>query len=1046
MKSYGATENNINDGKPPAASPSSFAGPTFQLQPFAASSQTKTYILLESLSTFQTFLIFLLPYLVFFISSTLDSSASLYSTKITLPPPPSPPPFPFTYSTTVSDIPVLSSFLRADATYSNVTQPVLNALVAGTVNFNLEVTSAAQKIYATAMKPLPIVCHSTPTSGLYDCSSPRLLDVLFAAPGSEVLASSTATISITYNGTSTVSDEVLAELFGAASYDVEHESQTYDSFQSTSRAVCFAVAAAFTVAYALFTRSALPSTSSKPEFWFMSPTTLVPERRYVLLILISLLFLLNPVQIVLHHITTYSPALLFASDIVTNAGIYAFLFSWLCLMSGLKHHCADALQDRARHQRRHRVDRETQEHLVQLMNSPNNYSSNNDNYHNRNSNKSPSADLPTNHLVLRHDPNSQFFSDFMAPKLLLLILSLISLIGTLLLRYPVVLPPSLDPAQQKLLPSMYLGLSVLQLLFLVIWIAKITYAAVQSGRILKDQSFFLTRYAQLAYRVCANVMFLALLVTTIPAMLDLVVLFNKWDAAAGKKKHNGGASAFAVPGDAADGDDSTMMTRFAYTPAVPLLQTFIRAITAESSHIPFCASATSIPPGKMIFITVCCVTVGLVFFRPPRSNDGLTNQSGDRRCVVNLARSTHTWRIFPLSISNESSGKLSAAAKLSDKSSSKTTPTYSPVFCNEIACWLLECSWQSYYSSKGYSSSADAPGRMNLESLGLTLFREVIDAATDTHAYVCVKRSPETQVLDGDGSNVIVVMFRGTVTSQNVKTDMDTTQVDLPATDELKFEDANRDWSGIRVHKGFLESYLKIQEGVMDAVLQCAASAMNNGSGPAPKVYVTGHSLGGALAQLFSLDLACNRSVSVRQGTAVNNNAVVGMSKRLAKKARRNSLSSGGGGGGAQISPDFNDKDVILCQFPIACYTYGQPRVGNALWSRYFAKCVPHCFRVVAEGDVFVTVPKAAVSLRTFSMYKHTGTEVVLDDAATGTVCVAPTAVESTFRFSKGYYSIQNHSLVKYRKCLEMRFDAEELEVYYRKQQRGEVPEWLLQR
>ena len=77
------------------------------------------------------------------------------------------------------------------------------------------------------------------------------------------------------------------------------------------------------------------------------------------------------------------------------------------------------------------------------------------------------------------------------------------------------------------------------------------------------------------------------------------------------------------------------------------LERMIRVVSAETSHLPVCATATSIGPGKLLYITVCCLVVGAVFLLPGKGR-GRGNMDG--RCVVNLSRMTHTWRLFPLAV------------------------------------------------------------------------------------------------------------------------------------------------------------------------------------------------------------------------------------------------------------------------------------------------------------------------------------------------------------------------------------------------------------
>ena len=99
---------------------------------------------------------------------------------------------------------------------------------------------------------------------------------------------------------------------------------------------------------------------------------------------------------------------------------------------------------------------------------------------------------------------------------------------------------------------------------------------------------------------------------------------------------------------------------------------------------------------------------------------------------------------------------------------------YIPVFCVEIACWLLEASWQSYYSPTEYALNDWAPGKMSLHSIGLKLERAIEDEDTDTHAYVATNAAEQ---VEGEEDSIIVVSFRGTASISNMKTDLSFRQV-----------------------------------------------------------------------------------------------------------------------------------------------------------------------------------------------------------------------------------------------------------------------------
>ena len=206
------------------------------------------------------------------------------------------------------------------------------------------------------------------------------------------------------------------------------------------------------------------------------------------------------------------------------------------------------------------------------------------------------------------------------------------------------------------------------------------------------------------------------------------------------------------------------------------------------------------------------------------------------------------------------------------------------------------------------------------------------------------------------------------------------------------------------VHEGFQDAYNEIRKQIFDLFLpvlqrQLAKSlrSQNNLDAAAkkeplalPKIYCTGHSLGGSLAQLFALDLAANCELVLQ-------------------------LQQPG-------------TSEVRLQPPIGVYTYGQPRVGNRAFSRIYKQRVPHSFRVVNEGDAFTTIPNYFCC---GGLYKHAGLEVILDGGMTGNVLVGPTVVETLFRFHKVRTNVAAHQMERYRECLECIFDPSQLLEYY---------------
>jgi len=174
---------------------------------------------------------------------------------------------------------------------------------------------------------------------------------------------------------------------------------------------------------------------------------------------------------------------------------------------------------------------------------------------------------------------------------------------------------------------------------------------------------------------------------------------------------------------------------------------------------------------------------------------------------------------------------------------------------------------------------ADASAQAYAPPPGATL---ISNKATDTHALALA-----------DGGDLIVA-FRGTADLRNWLTDLEC------AKSEFKIHGLK-----LKVHAGFLRAWLSIRDEV-------SALVSSRAPGPA-SLFLTGHSLGGALAMLAAMDL---------QGVA-------------------------------------------------ACYTFGQPRVGApAFANAYNAFLRARTFRVVNSDDLVPRLPWLLAS------YRHAGNEI----------------------------------------------------------------------
>ena len=133
--------------------------------------------------------------------------------------------------------------------------------------------------------------------------------------------------------------------------------------------------------------------------------------------------------------------------------------------------------------------------------------------------------------------------------------------------------------------------------------------------------------------------------------------------------------------------------------------------------------------------------------------------------------------------------------------------------------------------------------------------------------------------------NAIIVAFRGTVDIQNWIANLDAQQINYPGC------------SGCLIHEGFYDAFQTVEGYVRKQVEALAAQYRDS------KIYVTGFSLGGALATVAALDL----------------------------------------------------KDIFgkVDQF----YSFGQPRVGNENFASHFSSVISNHFRVIHYADIVPHVP-----------------------------------------------------------------------------------------
>ncbi|KAE9136521.1 hypothetical protein PF006_g14368 [Phytophthora fragariae] len=223
----------------------------------------------------------------------------------------------------------------------------------------------------------------------------------------------------------------------------------------------------------------------------------------------------------------------------------------------------------------------------------------------------------------------------------------------------------------------------------------------------------------------------------------------------------------------------------------------------------------------------------------------------------------------------------------------------SNLFCVETSGWLLELAYQAYFDPPGCPSPSGYEDHRRL-----------------------------------------VISFRGTTSKENWRSNLRADQhvlwiksrglrwrrTCLEKVEDVAAKIPLLNMALPRVHRGFWIAY----ESIRDQLKEVTRLILDEN--PGVSVYITGHSMGGALAVLAAYDLAVNFSIKVNM------------------------------------------------------YNFGGPRVGNPSFRQHYDRCVPTSYRVVMDGDIVPGWPKF------WGLYQHVGTEISLDVA--GNLIVDPSFVE----------------------------------------------------
>lgn len=223
----------------------------------------------------------------------------------------------------------------------------------------------------------------------------------------------------------------------------------------------------------------------------------------------------------------------------------------------------------------------------------------------------------------------------------------------------------------------------------------------------------------------------------------------------------------------------------------------------------------------------------------------------------------------------------------------KSIPTFRAAYSDRTALLMAKLSRRAYERFED-NDDAFASFRQSFEALGMTECAGLVDRAKGTAGFVIA--SPD----------MIAVVFRGTENRLDWWTNVIVGWTVLQG--------------GVKVHTGFHNAYQPIRDLLFDKVAELLRAKRR-------PVYITGHSLGGALALMATAELANHDDAEVRDSIA-------------------------------------------------ACYTFGCPKAGDKSFDQYVKAPL---YRITNGVDLVPAVPPILTG------YKHVG-----DTRYFGKIGIAP--------------------------------------------------------